>query len=640
MSNTNILELPIATGLSGSEYIPLVQGSGSSAVTRRAAASLFAGFPVTSMQLANVVYAGPSSGSAAAPVFRAIVADDLPVVPVSKGGTSFSSYAVGDILYADTTSSLAKLADVATGNALISGGVGVAPAWGKIGLTTHVSGVLPVANGGTGGLLPVTSGGTGTSTAFTTGSVVFAGASGVYSQDNTNLFWDDTNNRLGVRNNSPQYTLDVGGTGAVFNTYLRVWTNDISNTFIGYGVGANIQTPPTTHSGDGNTLIGSGVASVATTIFATTIVGGGSGNALTTGDSNTIFGYQNGVGLTTGKWNVLIGVDCIVSDTDCANMVVIGHHAGINLTFAANQGECVVIGAEAIHDGVGGVSSVIIGYRAGYNSAAASVGNTYVGHLTGFTNTDGTLNTGVGKEAMFSTTTGQSNGAFGYRPLWNLTSGNNNCAFGNFAGFTVSTGNSNVFFGNNAGFYETGSSKLYVDNTSRASEADGRAKALVYGVFDAAIANQLFRVNGQLIGRGTGTNDNAAAGEIGEIISTSSAYPGTGLTTATAANIASVSLTAGDWDVCVDLNFEPGATTSLTQLITSLSATSATLDTNSGFVAYFSQAAAVPVTAISQSVGSTRVSLASTTTYYAVARGAFTVSTLSAWGIIRARRVR
>jgi hypothetical protein len=71
------------------------------------------------------------------------------VVPATAGGTGQTSYAVGDLLYADTTTSLAKLADVATGNALISGGVGVAPSWGKIGLTTHVSGVLPVANGGT-----------------------------------------------------------------------------------------------------------------------------------------------------------------------------------------------------------------------------------------------------------------------------------------------------------------------------------------------------------------------------------------------------------------------------------------------------------------------------------------------------------
>lgn len=66
------------------------------------------------------------------------------------GGTGFASYAVGDLLYADTTTSLAKLADVAVGNALISGGVASAPSWGKIGLATHVSGTLPVANGGTG----------------------------------------------------------------------------------------------------------------------------------------------------------------------------------------------------------------------------------------------------------------------------------------------------------------------------------------------------------------------------------------------------------------------------------------------------------------------------------------------------------
>jgi hypothetical protein len=71
------------------------------------------------------------------------------VVPATAGGTGQTSYAVGDLLYADTTTTLAKLPDVATGNALISGGVSTAPSWGKIGLSTHVSGVLPVANGGT-----------------------------------------------------------------------------------------------------------------------------------------------------------------------------------------------------------------------------------------------------------------------------------------------------------------------------------------------------------------------------------------------------------------------------------------------------------------------------------------------------------
>ena len=74
------------------------------------------------------------------------------------GGTGLTSYAVGDLLYADTTTSLAKLADVAVGNALISGGVAAAPSWGKIGLATHVDGTLPAGNGGTGLTSPGTAG--------------------------------------------------------------------------------------------------------------------------------------------------------------------------------------------------------------------------------------------------------------------------------------------------------------------------------------------------------------------------------------------------------------------------------------------------------------------------------------------------
>jgi hypothetical protein len=89
----------------------------------------------------------------------------------TSGGTGQASYAVGDLLYASTTTALSKLADVATGNALISGGVGVAPSWGKIALATHVSGTLPIANGGTNGTATPTAGtvayGTGTAFAFT-----------------------------------------------------------------------------------------------------------------------------------------------------------------------------------------------------------------------------------------------------------------------------------------------------------------------------------------------------------------------------------------------------------------------------------------------------------------------------------------
>ncbi|HEV7702239.1 MAG TPA: hypothetical protein VGO63_02235, partial [Candidatus Paceibacterota bacterium] len=65
----------------------------------------------------------------------------------------------------------------------------------------------------------------------TTGSVFFAGTSGVLAQDNTNFFWDDTNNRLGIGVNAPTAGLDInsgsttplisrtsGATSAIFNS--------------------------------------------------------------------------------------------------------------------------------------------------------------------------------------------------------------------------------------------------------------------------------------------------------------------------------------------------------------------------------------------------------------------------------------
>lgn len=98
-------------------------------------------------------------------------------IAADKGGTGQTSYAVGDLLYANTSTTLAKLADVATGSALISGGVGVAPSWGKIGLTTHISGTLAVGNGGTGlsatptnGQLPIGNGSGFTLAALTQGT--------------------------------------------------------------------------------------------------------------------------------------------------------------------------------------------------------------------------------------------------------------------------------------------------------------------------------------------------------------------------------------------------------------------------------------------------------------------------------------
>jgi len=144
---------------------------------------------------------------------------------------------------------------------------------------------------------------------------------------------------------------------------------------------------------------------------------------------------------------------------------------------------------------------------------------------------------------------------------------------------------------------------------------------------------------------GTTTNNNANAGSVGEVLTATIATPGTTLTTAVTANVILtpfLSLTAGDWDVWGQIAFLPAATTSITQIAFGISATSATLPTaGTGGLVQNTYAAFVPG-AINQchNVTMTRVSIASTTSYYLVAQAAFTVSTLSAFGTLYARRVR
>lgn len=169
---------------------------------------------------------------------------------------------------------------------------------------------------------------------------------------------------------------------------------------------------------------------------------------------------------------------------------------------------------------------------------------------------------------------------------------------------------------------------------------------LVTPVLGAATATSLAfsPTTGGIIG--TAAGDDASAGSVGEFIS-STVLSGSAisLSTTTAANITSISLTAGDWDVCWTLAFQTGASTSLTDVRGASSSTSATLPNVGTAVTPYTIMqfnAFVPgVTTFAFGGGlQGRVSLSGTTTIYLVARGTFSVSTLVAYGAISARRVR
>ncbi len=163
--------------------------------------------------------------AAGAPTFGAVslTADVSGTLPVANGGLGIASGTSGGILGFTASGTIVSSGALTANALLLGGGAGAtpsalgslgttvqvlhgnaagAPTFGAVSLTADVSGILPVANGGS-----------GTSTAFTLGSVIFATTSGVFSQDNATFFWDGPNKRLGLGTATPTGTLHVSETG-------------------------------------------------------------------------------------------------------------------------------------------------------------------------------------------------------------------------------------------------------------------------------------------------------------------------------------------------------------------------------------------------------------------------------------------
>ena len=93
----------------------------------------------------------------------------------------------------------------------------------------------------------VSSGGTGV-TSYTAGSITFAGAGGTtLTQDNANIFWDDTNNNLGIGTTTPATSLVVVGSSTISGTgSALVFPDNTRQTTASKGIGFNVLNATTT----------------------------------------------------------------------------------------------------------------------------------------------------------------------------------------------------------------------------------------------------------------------------------------------------------------------------------------------------------------------------------------------------------
>lgn len=134
---------------------------------------------------------------------------------------------------------------------------------------------------------------------------------------------------------------------------------------------------------------------------------------------------------------------------------------------------------------------------------------------------------------------------------------------------------------------------------------------------------------------GTATNDNAAAGNVGEYIESviTNASPVAFTSSATPQNLTSISLTAGDWDVQGLLSTNPSVAT-IGQIagINTVTNTMPAIELQVNGISSTSR--------FSMSVPRRRISVSVTTTIYLVGNIFFTSGTCSIYGYINARRVR
>ena len=95
------------------------------------------------------------------------------ILPGANGGTGISSYAIGDLLYASGSTTLSKLADVAAGSYLRSGGVTTAPVWSSVILPNSIAASY---------------------------AIMFSNAANTFGT-NANFYYDNTNLNIGSNNN-------------------------------------------------------------------------------------------------------------------------------------------------------------------------------------------------------------------------------------------------------------------------------------------------------------------------------------------------------------------------------------------------------------------------------------------------------
>ena len=380
----------------------------------------------------------PSSGPGSGTVTSVSGGNNITItgVPTVNPTVNVSGTTDHSVLLGNATNSINSLVNGITGQVLHAITGANDPVWSAVSLTADVTGVLPIANGGTNASSMVTTDGTVyfdgtrlvTTATGTAGQVLTSGGTGV----------------------APAYaTLPVGGIVTI-------------NGNSGSVTGTTVTITTGTSNAEGTALFtGSGTTLTQTFTNASKLSIGLGTNALasiTTGLQNTALGYHALTGIQSSSDNVAIGYNAMTS-------------------LGAASGGNTGVGSSAL--------TSITGSSAYYNTAIG------VRALTTLTGTY--FNTAVGGESLKSMTTGYFNTAIGASAMRDVPSGINNTVIGAEAMQNAGTGcDNNIIIGADAGINMTGSNRdnnIYIghagaaeSNTIRIGDGSTQTNCYIGGI--------------------------------------------------------------------------------------------------------------------------------------------------------------
>ena len=345
-------------------------------------------------QSANTVFAGPISGGAATPAFRALVAADLPA------GTNLWTDA-GLYTYLTSTTDRAVVGSAtelntayrfqAAGGAFIQGAGSTSGSYALVAEKADGTDILDVRNDGRVGIL-------NTAPAYVLdviGDIAIDQPSAYYVSTTKALYGKPSSDQwfmAGAGNTSGSATKNIG----IGNSALLSFTTGINNVAIGYHAGRLIaggqgnvaigtEALKTNVSGNNNFALGTEALKLCT-VSNNVAVGGLSQPSTSTGDKNVSLGYFTLNGNTTGFENVAIGNVAMQLNVD-------GYRN-------------IAIGSEALLSNVSGFGNVSIGQATLYSSTGDR--NIVVGYQSASTTTSGSRNILIGSSINFPSTTGSS----------------------------------------------------------------------------------------------------------------------------------------------------------------------------------------------------------------------------------------